>query len=142
MTEVERETRYISQGHTLGSSLDCVGFIYAVFLDNGFEFIYDHTLVEAENGSIIRELEKLLKPTDRPKPGDIVTFIRNGEVFHVGMYLNSEGGGTFIHTNNINKKPVVSRFDDSAYWHRYLHGYYSIDRLLRRKKNNKQKLGV
>lgn len=134
MKEVENATRYIPQQCTLGSALDCVGFVYAVFLDNGYEFVYDHTLVEAENGSIITEIEKILKPTVTPKAGDIVTFIKNGEVFHIGIFLNSNNGGTFMHTNNLDKKVVVSSFADSTYWQRYFHGYYSIASLIKRRK--------
>jgi cell wall-associated NlpC family hydrolase len=131
LAEVANETRYISQGCTLGSNLDCVGLVYAVFLKHGFEFIYDHTLVEAENGSIIKEIKKVLTPVAIPKPGDLVTFIKDGEVFHVGIVVKDRA---IVHTNRISKKVVVDNLDESAYWARYFHGYYSIEKILRKKK--------
>lgn len=131
LAEVANETRYISQGCTLGSNLDCVGLVYAVFLKHGFEFIYDHTLIEAENGSIIKEIEKVLVPTATPKPGDLATFIKDGEVFHIGIVVKHKA---FIHTNRLSKKVVIDNLTESAYWSRYFHGYYSIENILRKKK--------
>jgi cell wall-associated NlpC family hydrolase len=123
-------TRYISQGQTLGSHLDCTGFVYAVFKENGYEFEYDNTLTEAYDGSIIKAIDTVLKPTDQPLPGDIIAFEQNSEVFHVAIYLSSRQLGTFVHTNNIANKVIIDNFAESNFWRRYFYGYYSIKPLL------------
>lgn len=123
-------TRYISQGQTLGSHMDCAGFLYAVFKENGYEFQYDNTLTEAKDGSIINAIDTVLKPTDKPLPGDIIAFEKDSEVFHVAIYLSSMSLGTFVHTNNIANKVIIDNFAESPFWRRYYYGYYSIDKLL------------
>jgi cell wall-associated NlpC family hydrolase len=133
LKEVENKTKYIHQGIQLGKALDCAGLLYAVFLKNGFCFEYDHTLIEAENGSIINKIESLLNPTINPKPGDIATFKKNGEVFHLGIYLNDNDGGTFIHTNSISNCVVQESRSQAKLWDRYFYSYYSIETILRLK---------
>jgi cell wall-associated NlpC family hydrolase len=130
VNELKNKTRYIHQGQQLGSHLDCVGLIYAVFKKNGYEFEYDNTLVEARDRSIINALDVTLKRTDSPLSGDIVSFEKNGEVFHVGLYLSSRNLGTFIHTQSISNCVTLDNFEESNYWRRFFYAYHSIEPLL------------
>jgi cell wall-associated NlpC family hydrolase len=130
INELASDAKYVHQGQTLGSALDCTGFVYAVFKENGFEFEYDHTLVEAHNGSIKNAIDTVLKPTENPRTSDIVAFEKDGEVFHVAIYLSDRNLGTFIHINKISNKVTLDNFANSAFWRRYFYGYYSIHNLL------------
>ena len=82
-------TRYKYGGTTPSGGFDCSGFVRYVL--NAIQLVLPRTAAQqAEYGATIP------KDTTRLRPGDLLTFGRNGRVTHIGIYV---GNGHYVHAS-------------------------------------------
>ncbi len=91
----------------LGVGVDCSGFTYAVFKDNGIT-LNRSSRDQVRNGTTVDKSQLL--------PGDLVFFdtegANNGAISHVGLYI---GEGKYIHSSNGKSWAVVISNLNDAY---------------------------
>jgi probable lipoprotein NlpC len=109
---IEAASQYLGTPYRYGGlnqyGLDCSGLIYLSLRDS----------LEVEAPRISEDLYRWTErlPDAELQPGDLVFFIRNGHIFHVGMYT---GEGSFIHaaSDGPHTGVIYSRLDES-FWRR------------------------
>jgi len=109
--------RYIFGG-TTPDGFDCSGFTRYLMRAMG----YDVPHSAAQQAQVGREI-----PRDPSllRPGDLLTFGRNGRVTHVGMYI---GNGRFIHASTGRGQIVEANLDRQP--NRLIRAWYGVRRLL------------
>ena len=97
-------TPYVYGGTSLTSGVDCSGFTYSIFKNNGIT-INRSSRDQYSNGTAVNSKAELL-------PGDLVFFNTGGNssISHVGMYI---GNGQYIHsTDGGNRGVCISNLNE------------------------------
>jgi cell wall-associated NlpC family hydrolase len=97
-------TPYVYGGTNLNTGVDCSGYIYSVFKDNGIT-LNRSSREQYKNGTSVAKSDL--------QPGDLVFFNTGGNtsISHVGMYI---GDGQYIHsTDGGNRGVCISNLSDS-----------------------------
>jgi cell wall-associated NlpC family hydrolase len=97
-------TPYVYGGTNLNTGVDCSGFTYCIFKNNGVT-INRSSREQYKNGVSVSKSDL--------QPGDLVFFNTGGDtaISHVGMYI---GNGQYIHsTDGGNKGVCISNLSDS-----------------------------
>jgi cell wall-associated NlpC family hydrolase len=97
-------TPYVYGGTNLNTGVDCSGFTYCIFKNNGVT-INRSSREQYKNGVSVNKSDL--------QPGDLVFFNTGGNtaISHVGMYI---GNGQYIHsTDGGNKGVCISNLSDS-----------------------------
>ena len=82
-------TRYRFGGTTPSGGFDCSGFVRYVL--GAIQLVLPRTAAQqAQFGATVP------KDTTRLRPGDLLTFGRDGKVTHIGIYV---GGGRYVHAS-------------------------------------------
>jgi len=89
-------TPYVYGGTSLTSGVDCSGFTYSIFKNNGIS-LNRSSREQYKNGVSVSKSELM--------PGDLVFFNTGGDtpISHVGMYI---GNGQYIHSTDGGGKGV------------------------------------
>ena len=117
-----------------GEVLDCAGLLIETSKDTG---IYEdgQDMLEFENysnkpdgRSLVKHIHKFCNVIEMKdlKKADILLFAFGGRATHLGIYLGdhlNDGGEFFIHAYILQKKVVLTRFDDE--WKNAVVGTYS-----------------
>lgn len=90
-------TPYVYGGTNLNSGVDCSGFIYSVFKNNGIT-LNRSSRDQFHNGTAVASKSEL-------QPGDLLFFNTGGNssISHVGMYI---GNGQYIHSTDGGNRGV------------------------------------
>lgn len=97
-------TPYVYGGTSLASGVDCSGFTYSIFKNNGVT-INRSSKEQYKNGTAVSSKSDL-------QPGDLVFFNTGGDsaISHVGMYI---GNGQYIHsTDGGNRGVCISNLNE------------------------------
>lgn len=97
-------------GGTTPRGFDCSGFVQYLYRQEG---IHLPRTARAQYAS--------LKPTEEPKPGDLLYFRRGRHITHVAMYI---GHNQMIHVPRTGERIRIEAFD--AHWKRRLAGVRTI----------------
>tara|TARA_Y100000590_G_scaffold112343_1_gene128142 strand:- start:1147 stop:1938 length:792 start_codon:yes stop_codon:yes gene_type:complete len=97
---------------------DCSGLIQSIYKINGYNFPRDCSV--QNKSDIIMEISK-----DKIKKGDLVYFIDNGIISHVGIFINSK---QYLHSSGQVKINSIDKNDDNFNGKLYnmIYGFYSI----------------
>lgn len=90
-------TPYVYGGNSLGSGVDCSGFVYQVMKHHGINLSRSSSAQYSNNGYHIS--------VDELQKGDLVFYGYSGRVSHVGIYI---GGGQIIHANDERTGVIIS----------------------------------
>ncbi len=97
-------TPYVYGGTNLNTGVDCSGFVYCIFKNNGVT-LNRSSREQYKNGTAVASKSDL-------QPGDLVFFNTGGnsEISHVGMYI---GNGQYIHsTDGGNRGVCISNLNE------------------------------
>jgi len=108
-------TPYSWGGTSLRSGVDCSGFVYSIFRDNGI-------ILDRSSSDMVADGPYVSKSDLRP--GDLVFFdtngsTNNGDISHVGVYI---GDGKFIESSSSRKHwgVTISSLDSDYYARTYV----------------------
>ena len=101
-------TKYRYAGKTPGG-FDCSGFVYFVMKENDIS-LSGYSGAQEKDG-------RPIKVTDA-RPGDLIFFRRSkgGQVFHVAIVLEKNGGDITLIHSTFNRGVVIDDLASSSYW--------------------------
>jgi len=119
---VQATKKYIGKPYKYGgkssaSGFDCSGFTAKVYQENGVDL----------NGASY-EQAKMGKSRSKStaQPGDLVTFARDGKVFHVAIVTDIDSDHVWVAHSTSSKGVVVNEIWNSNYWRPKIHEFRNV----------------